>query len=105
MRTSEFINEAKGHISNGWCKGAFEDGRGNVCAIASLDRVAMAHLQDDGIRLRKPAEERIMKKVLELFADENYVSIPDWNDRSTTSKEDVEAAFHKAALEAEEEGD
>lgn len=105
MRTSEFIREGLGHIQKGWCQGSYEDGEGNVCGIAALDRVSLAHLHDGGIQCHERAKQKVLKKLRELFADDNTFSIPGFNDRHDTTQEDMEAAFHKAALEAEEEGD
>lgn len=103
MKVSELINTARGHLGKGWTKGTYHSGE-SVCAIGALERATMEHLHEGGIQAFKPAEEIVRKKLNELLGipEDFWKPIPDLNDRYDTTREDVEMAFEKAQIEAEE---
>lgn len=107
MKTSEFLAEARDTLEkDGWAKGAFNGAGSSVCAIQALKRTSMNHLTDGGIQAFEPAKKLLQKKFAEVLGwGDLEVSIPSMNDNSRTQQEDVETAFEKAIIEAEETGD
>lgn len=103
MKTSEFIDEARGEIyGNGWVQGDYANDDG-CCILGALDRVAMRHLSDIPVRAR--AQEHIEKLAAELFPDAWSGSIPSFNDNGRTSKQDVLDLLDKATINLEEVGE
>ena len=106
MKTSEFLAEAKDTLDrDGWAQGAFNGAGGTVCAIQALKRTSMNHLTDGGIQAFTPAKKLLQKKFAEVLGWGDEHSIPSMNDSSATEREDVEVAFEKAIIAAEETGD
>lgn len=103
MKTSEFIDEARGEIySNGWVQGDYANVDG-YCILGALDAVAMRHLSD--IPVRAQAQEYIEKLAAELFPDVWSGSIPSFNDNHRTSKQDVLDLLDKVTISLEEVGE
>ena len=106
MKTSEFLAEARDILdSDGWAQGAYNGSGGSVCAIQALKRTSMRHLTDGGIQAFEPAKKLLQRKFAEVLGWGDGNSIPTMNDRATTDQQDVETAFEKAIIEAEETGD
>lgn len=101
----------------GWCKGTLENHAGNVCANGALMHAmfgkASANLyewaEEDGAQLMNLGIENMpryslfkeasvmLSQAAELVS---WISIPDWNDNSSTTGEDVMLAFKRAAGDA-----
>lgn len=107
MKTSEFLAEARETLAkDGWAKGSFNRPDGSVCAIQALKRTSMNHLTDGGIQAFEPARKLLQKKFAEVLGwGDEYANIPAMNDRDDTEQDDVEVAFEKAIIAAEETGD
>lgn len=103
MKVSELIETARGHLGRGWTKGSYHAGR-NVCAIGALERATMEHLHEGGVQAFEPAKKIVHKKLCEVLAIpvDTWREIPTMNDANDTTREDVEMAFEKAQIEAEE---
>ena len=107
MKTSEFLAEARDILDNdGWAQGAYNGPGGSVCAIQALKRTSMRHLTDGGIQAFEPAKKLLQKKFAEVLGwGDDCTPIPHMNDRDETEQSDVEVAFEKAIIAAEETGD
>lgn len=104
MQVSTFLDESRDEIYAGWTKNAYRRDSGEVCLIGALDRVAMRHLGDDGVKARAKAQKELCKTAAEMFPEEFWGDIPSWNDGHAT-KQDVLDLLDKTALKCLERGE
>lgn len=85
----QHLKKGRENIERGWCKKAFRDPHGNVCAVGSVKYTK------DG----KYADPFIFVESLSYLtkAIAPHYHIPSWNDSPNRTKKHVLAAFDKAA--------
>lgn len=103
MKTSQMVNEGRDELYQGWTQGDYKNEQG-VCVLGALDRVAMRHLANGGVKARAEAQKEIEKMAAELFPDVWRSSIPGLNDSYRTTKEDMLNLLDKTAISLEEHG-
>jgi hypothetical protein len=85
----------------GWAKGmVFNDYDGSACALGHI-KLAIIDLHmtgNEADKLRHKAERLLTAKISEIV-DDQYASIPGFNDNPRRQQEEVEEAF-KLAIEA-----
>lgn len=104
MLTSDFIQDTRDEIFQGWAQRSYRQDNGNVCILGAMDRVALRNIQNGGIPAHALAKNTICQVAAELFPDDFSGSIPSFNDRHNTSKDDVLALLDKASLKLAEVG-
>lgn len=107
-RASDILGE------RGWCQGLMEDAQGRVCAMgafaAALDEAILMPLDAEQEEFASALDRRadIHIEFVKAFAraaglhyDSNSNPIPEWNDRTGRSVEDVVLAMKRAAEHVE----
>lgn len=100
MLTSEFINESRDEINAGWTQRTYRNDDDDCCVLGALDRVAMRHLGNGGIRARALAQKEIKEAAGIMFPDLFTGSITNLNDNHLTTKQDMLDLMDKASYPA-----
>jgi hypothetical protein len=100
MKPSEVLRDAMKHVEAGWCKGQYDDNKGNVCAVGALRKVAAQ--EDVCWDVYVTAGSRMIQF---LGYEGSMLDIVDWNDSIATTKQDVLHAMEKTAIQCEEHGE
>lgn len=106
MKVSEFVAQARDHLSAAWTKGSYRNSQDqSVCAIGALDRVAMENLQQGGVQAHSPAREALLVQAREMFNLPSLNYIPGLNDEMGRTKQDMLDLFDKTVIGLEEHGE
>ncbi len=94
MKDSETIWAARDLIEAGWCKHALRNIHGDVCLAGAVAEVTGVY----------SLKTRVLRHLLETLTGSTYGCLISFNDRPTTTKQDVLDLFSKTAIRLEESG-
>lgn len=98
MKVSELLGEARDELAMGWTKGAYSH-NGSVCAVGAIERVALRTMD---VVAAARAQAEVDRLAREIYGDSR---VQEFNDRYSTSKQDVLDLFDKAIIGLEERGE
>lgn len=111
MNTERVLRTARGIVEEGWCQGDNTDGQGRYCLRAAIALASGLYVTDDKGGVKFPAtntregrdrqarasvRDHAAKAVVRSFLPDGCESIPEWNDRYATTKQDVLLLLDKA---------
>ena len=99
MSTREHIERAAALLKDHWIKGRAYDGEGNYCLVGALDAATDDTSSGNG-NVTGSWTKAITAVSKQLPA--GYVTIPQFNDATTTTEEDVLNLLRRAAEAADE---
>ena len=97
--TQTILLAAAAEVRKGWCQGAYQDGRKNVCALGAISRAVCG----DALKgILDPTAISATRRVVEHVGIGEGLALWAWNDEPGRTAEEVATALENAAFEAAE---
>lgn len=93
MTPEEILAKAADRVEQGWCQGALNDGRGNLCVLGALHYAVGKH---SSLGERAPEWYRAFWAVNQEAQAEGYFDMVDYNNTPGRVKEEVSTLVRNA---------